>query len=158
MKISRSTVPSYGCIYTCWTATVRTDPCYDESGHIAMYNFLMPKTGGTLVIFMYYWMNLENIHTLRVNSLLHKYSFLIGTLNTHKMYSTMSLKWEVVWGHDPATEVTHLRLNLVSPQTPASHEEKWSGDQVEFLWLAYKTIVTPMLNSNIPVKKVWILE
>ena len=65
----------------------------------------------------------------------------------------MSLKWEVVWGHDPGTEVTHLRLNLVSPQTPPSHEEKWSGDQVEFLGLAHKNYCDSNVEFEHPGQK-----
>ena len=52
----------------------------------------VPKVGGTVTMFMCYWMNSENIHVLSSIHVLHNYSCLIGTLST-QLYTVGGRWW-----------------------------------------------------------------
>ena len=64
----------------------------NEKSFFAVACLYVPKRGGSLAIFMYYWKNSGNIHVLLVTSGQHscprvnKYSCLIGTLSKQNMY------------------------------------------------------------------------
>ena len=65
---------------------------------------VVPKWGGSLAIFMYYWKNSGNIHVLLVTSGQHscprvnKYSCLIGTFSKQNIYCGKSGRWYIGYG------------------------------------------------------------
>ena len=69
-----------------------------------------PKRGGAPAIFMYYWMNSENIHVHDCSyglTYVSKYSCLTGTLSTKKIYIYTVVEVGDGMGQGPATEVTY---------------------------------------------------
>ena len=74
---------------------------------------LCQKGGGTLAIFMYYWMNSGNIHVLWAAFMYcYRSIHVLLELWTHTQDVTLHCGRSGRWyGSGPATEVTHLRLN-----------------------------------------------